>query len=135
MLEKSLRNNDSIVLKTKYGIRTKFFDLQWSRKFFSLSLIFFATISCQKKITNTEILCDDTIKILVKFARAQDIADGIKKAYDEKKAQGTAETYTPIRLKDGRSFRVEKISPENLMKCVLRESEIGVADPRYIRHF
>ncbi len=94
-------------------------------KIFLLLVIFFAIISCVKRTTiNTEILCNDTIKILVKFTRARDVADGIKKALDEKKAQGTSETYTPIRLKDGRSFRVEKISPEELTKCFLRESRM-----------
>jgi hypothetical protein len=105
-------------------------------KFYLLLVIFFATTSCERRATiNTEILCNDTIKILVKFVKARDVADAIKKSVDQKKVQGTAETYTPIRLKDGRSFRVEKISPEDLIKCVLRESKMGVADPSYVRHF
>ena len=106
-------------------------------KFFLLFVIFVVASSCHKKpaTINTEILCNNTIKILVKFARAHDVADAVRKAYDNKKMKGTSETYTAIKLKDGRSFRVEKIQPEDLIKCVLRESEMGVADRGYVRHF
>lgn len=107
---------------------------------FLLFVIFFVVSSCSKKpanatTINTEILCNNTIKILVKFARASDIAEAIQKANYDKKMQGTSETYTAIKLRDGRSFRVEKIPPEDLIKCVLRESKMRVADPGYVRHF
>lgn len=85
--------------------------------------------------TSTEILCPNGSKTLIKFSRLQDVREAIYYAYHSKKAEHTSENYTPIRLADGRSFRIEKVFPEEAIKCFLRETPVGLADPWYIRHF
>jgi hypothetical protein len=105
-------------------------------KIFCLILFFFCLTSCKKEpIFNSEIICPDGKRILVRFARAKDVIEGIQKAHINKKREGTGETYTPIRLPDKRSFRVEKIPPEKMIECQVVESEFGAVDPNYVRHF
>lgn len=106
-------------------------------KFFSLLLLISLATSCWKKeiFFNTEILCPDGQKILVKFARLREMQNAIKAAYLEKKKLNTNYKFTIIRLPGNRSFKIEKIPPEDLAKCFLRESKMGVVDKDYINYF
>ena len=101
-----------------------------------LLLLLLITASCgQEKIYNTEIFCPNKPSILIKFARAKNVKIGIEKAYFKKKRQGTSENYTVISFSDKSSVKIEKISPEEMIKCVLRESRLGAVDRRYVHHF
>lgn len=103
----------------------------------SLMALALATFSCVKKkiYYNTEIFCPDGRKILVKFAREEEIRQAILFADEQKRLLGTREEYTAIRMPHNKSFRIEKISPEKMVKCSLRESPMGVVDKNYVKYF
>jgi hypothetical protein len=103
-------------------------------KFILLILLLGLFTACQKQIFNTEILCPDGSKILVRYSTAEEVRAGIKKAYNEKKKYGTGEDYTAIKMSHQRSFKVEKIAPEEMMKCSLRQSLVGNVEKKYIRY-
>jgi hypothetical protein len=107
-------------------------------KILVLISIFIGTFSCfegRRMGNNTEIFCPDGLKILVKFAMLEDVRAAIVLAYEEKRRKGTSERETVFKLSDGRSFRIEKIPPEKMIKCSLRESRVGEAERYYWRHF
>jgi hypothetical protein len=99
-----------------------------------LALIFFIT-SCKEKIFNTEIFCPDGSRILVKFVRLEELRAAIKAAHFEKKKFSTNYKHTVIKLPGQRSFKIEKIPPEELVNCSVRESRMGVIDKGYVHHF
>lgn len=107
-----------------------------SKIFFSLVLVL-QFIACSDRLPdfNTEIVCQNGSAILVKFVRAKDLRDAINTAYINKKQQKTSEGYTPIRLKDGRSFVLKNLPPEMASSCSLRESKVGHVESSYIHHF
>ena len=98
-------------------------------------IIFVTVFACAKKkperIFNTEILCPNNVNILVKYVRMQDVSDAIKKFLEIKKKGGTSENYTILRFKDKRSLRIEKIPPEKMIQCYLRETDVGIAEQWY----
>ncbi len=114
-----------------------------SDKLKQFSKVFFATFLAAQLVAcsdpppdfNTEIVCPNGAAILVKFIRAKDLREAITTAYADKKALRTSENYTPVRLKDGRSFVLKDFPPEVASSCDLVESEVGKADPSYIHHF
>lgn len=65
----------------------------------------------------------------------EEMKAAIIKADLDKKKFRTSETYTVIRLPGNRSFKVEKISPEEMVHCSLKESPIGEADKKYIHYY
>ena len=101
-------------------------------KFILLILLLGLLTACQKQIFNTEILCPDGSRILVRYSTEEEVRAGIQKAYNEKKKYGTGEDYTAIKMPNQRSFKVEKIAPEEMIKCSLRQSLIGNAKRNYI---
>jgi len=103
-------------------------------KFILLILLLGFFTACQKPIFNTEILCPDGSRILARYSTEEEVRAGIQKAYNEKKKYGTGEDYTVIRMPHQRSFKVEKIAPEEMIKCSLRQSLIGTAERNYIRY-
>jgi hypothetical protein len=70
--------------------------------------------------------------MIIKFAKAQDVKKGIERALFEKQQSHTSETYTAIKFDDGRSIKIEKESPEEAMKCVLRETKYNYVDVIYL---
>jgi len=82
--------------------------------------------------TDTEILCPDGSRILVRYSTEQEVRAGIQRAYNEKKKYGTGEDYTAVKMSNQRSFKIEKIAPEEMIKCSLRQSLIGSAKRNYI---
>lgn len=100
--------------------------------------LLFGLCSCSygnKKIYNTEILCPDGSKILVKFVRLQELKKAIEKADLKKRKEEGRDQHSAIILDDGRSFMIEKRKPEYLVRCALRESEFGVHDKDYVKKF
>ncbi len=89
----------------------------------------------KKVFFNTEIICPGHEGILVRYARLEEIRVAIIKANEDKKFYHTSENYTVIRLPGNRSFKIDKISPEEMLQCSLRESVRGYADPKYIRAY
>ncbi len=96
--------------------------------------LFFIATSCGKKqiITSTEIICPDGSRILVKFSELEEVRRAILNAHAEKKKYGTDDKHTIIKLPGNRSFRIEKIPPEEMIKCSVRESVIGQLDKKYL---
>jgi hypothetical protein len=103
-------------------------------KFILLILLLGLFTACQKQIFNTEILCPDGSRILVRYSNAEEVRFGIQKAYNEKKKYGTGEDYTAVKMPHQRSFKVEKIAPEEMIKCSLRQSLIGTVERDYIHY-
>jgi hypothetical protein len=103
-------------------------------KFILLILLLGFFAACQKPIFNTEILCPNGSRILARYSTEEEVRAGIQKAYNEKKKYGTSEDYTVIKMPNQRSFKVEKIAPEEMIKCSLRQSLIGNAEKNYIRY-
>jgi len=108
-------------------------------KLFSLILLFAALFSCSKGkkfyFYNTEVVCPNGMTVLVKYARLEEVRAAIIKADYDKKFYRTSEAYTIVRLPKNRSFRIEKLPPEEAIKCSLREIEREVVDKTYADYF
>jgi hypothetical protein len=111
-----------------------------------LLILFFCIISCKNIFNskprvpydtpfNTEVLCANGKSVLIKYARLDEVRAAIVKANQDKKIEHTSESYTPIRLPQNRSFRIEKMTPEEALGCSLRETGLGQVDRNYVRHF
>ncbi|MBU6339038.1 MAG: hypothetical protein KGQ36_03595 [Rickettsiales bacterium] len=105
-------------------------------KSFIIALILFTTFSCKKRLpnVNSELICPNTPRVLVKFIREKDLKVAIRNAYLEKKRLNTADTYTAIKLPDGRTMAFRGIPPEIAVTCLIVESYVGFADKRYVYH-
>ncbi len=51
----------------------------------------------------------------------KEVQDSINKDNEDKKRLGTSEDYTLIYASGGRSVKIQKVSPEDILKCSLRE--------------
>jgi len=66
---------------------------------------------------DTQVICPNGLKVLVVFANAKDIKKAMQKAVFDKKRAGSNENYTVIRLPGDRSFKFEKLSPNDALQC------------------
>jgi hypothetical protein len=104
-------------------------------KFLVIVFVSFFTFlgACRhKEIFNTKISCPDGVRILVKYAKADEVRQAIEKADSDKKKYGTSEQYTVIKLPGQRSFKIEKIPPERMINCLLSQIPIDKNDKDYI---
>ncbi len=111
----------------------------------NLVIVFFLTlglVSCTLKVkrpplkvkVNTEIVCSNGDRILIKFARVSDVRIAIEKYSLEKKKNNITGNYTVIKLLDGRSLKIEGMAPDHLQSdCLLNESQYGVVEDNYVR--
>lgn len=101
-------------------------------------IILLSTASCfkltKKQYYHTEILCPNRADILVRYTRADEIRLAIIKANEKKKFFKTSERYTVMSFPGNRSFKIEKMSPEEMLKCYLRELPIANPDKNYTKY-
>jgi hypothetical protein len=90
-------------------------------------LIFFTSCATSKQFYNTEISCPSGLKILVRFTNVFDVRRAIEKAAFDKKKYGTNENYTVVRLPGQRSFKIEKLNPQEALNCVLQDFPVKVS--------
>jgi hypothetical protein len=90
-------------------------------------LIFFASCKTSKQFYNTKISCPSGLKILVRFTNVFDVRRAIEKAAFDKKKYGTNENYTVVRLPGERSFKIEKITPQEALNCTLQDFPVKVS--------
>jgi hypothetical protein len=104
----------------------------------SKSLVILALVllsSCTHgALYNTELYCPGN-KILIRFARADEVRKGIERAMADKKKYGTSENYTVIRMPGNRSFKIEKIPPEDSMRCSMQEFQIEGTYKQYEKYY
>lgn len=107
-----------------------------------LILLLLTINSCgQVMVYDSEISCPNGLRVLIKFARQQDVLAAIKKAAITKKRDGSSENYTVIRLpgtgslSNTRSLRIEKMSPEESLKCRVKETQLGMFSRAYVKKF
>lgn len=101
-------------------------------KFLILILLPLLLDSCGRRhVYNTEILCPSGLKVTVRFATLEQVKYGIEKAYSDKKKYNTNENYTVIGFGYRKSFKIEKLSPEEAMRCSLRQVELSPDDADY----
>jgi len=81
---------------------------------------------------DTEISCDDGLVVLVKYAKMDDVKKGIAAHIEDKKFHETSDNYTAIKFPDGRSFKIDKKSPEETMKCNFRETQYAPVKGKYL---
>lgn len=84
-------------------------------------LIFFVSCKSSQQLYNTQISCPNGLRVLVRFTNVFDVRRAIEKAAFDKKKYGTSENYTVVRLPKQRSFKIEKLSPQEALKCALED--------------
>lgn len=99
-------------------------------------LLLFILVGCKSNPphVNTELICENKFRILVKFVRAEDLKEGIYQSYLKNKREKSKSTYTAVRLKDDRTLAFTQLRPEQAVKCLIQESYLGFADPAYVHH-
>lgn len=101
-------------------------------KLLVLMLLPLVLISCGRRhVYNTEILCPNGLRILVRFASLEQVKAGIDKSYNNKKKYGTHENYTIVGFGYQKSFKIEKLPPEEAVKCSLHQMELSPDDKDY----
>jgi hypothetical protein len=109
--------------------------LSLSKLFFIIFLII-SVFSCKKvEVYSSEIVCPNGFRSIIKFARKDDVVLAIKKAAIAKKRDRSNEDYTVIRLKDKRSLKISKMSPEDSLKCMVYEAKVGEFPKPYVTKF
>lgn len=90
-------------------------------------LIFFLLFSCAQSeaekpgVYHTELICPERDIILIRYSRLEDVRHSIAKSYAFKKKFDSSEGYTVISLPGNRSMKIDKLAPEDAIKCSLRE--------------
>jgi hypothetical protein len=97
------------------------------------TFLLFCLISCKKVIIyETDVFCPNNgLKITVRYTRAKEINEAFINADKEKKFYKTSEQYTVVKLKNNRSFKIDKLSPEDALKCSLNERIFQGVDKNY----
>jgi hypothetical protein len=104
---------------------------------FFYSLLFCALLSAcgpEKIYSNTEIICP-TKRLMVRYANAEQLHKAMEKALADKIKYRTSETYTVIRFSRERSFKIEGIAPEDIVKCDLREYPLSEKELKMIDYY
>ncbi len=101
-------------------------------KFYLFLTLFLVFCAPQKKFYNVEIICSGKPVITIRYTNIKEVQQAILKAEFEKRDEGTSIGYTAIKLPDKRSVQVEKIAPDEMIKCSLREEEIRRPSKNYI---
>jgi len=105
-------------------------------KFAVILLLLLTTNSCGSvDIYNSEIICPNGLRVMVRYARQDEVVRAIQQAALIKKKEDSNENYTVIRLKDRRSLKIEKVPPEDSLKCIVREEYYGRFSKRYVRKY
>jgi hypothetical protein len=106
-------------------------------KFLATALVFLMSVSCLGKVQiyNSEIICPTGLRIMVRFARKDEVVLAIKKAALTKRVERSNENYTVIRLSDKRSLKIEKVTPEDSLKCLVREEFYGNFNKSYVKKY
>ncbi len=105
-------------------------------KLIAILLIALSTFSCGKvDIYNSTVSCPNGLSVSVRFARKNEVIAAIQKAALTKKKDGSSEGYTVIRLRDKRSFKIEKVPPEESLKCLVREEFYGRFSRSYVKKY
>ncbi len=105
-------------------------------KFLAILAIALSSFSCSKvDIYNSTISCPNGLGVVVRFARKDEVVLAIQKAALTKKQDGSSENYTVIKLRDKRSFKIEKVSPEDSLQCFVREDFYGRFGRGYVRKY
>ncbi len=71
-------------------------------------------------MVHTEITCPDRV-ILLKYSSKEEVKKAIRSAVVTKRGLDTGESYTPLKFSKNRSIQIDKMSPEDMMKCSLNE--------------
>jgi hypothetical protein len=98
-------------------------------------LIFNSCYHRRPQLYNTEVICPSGFRVLVKFANLADMKAAIEFALEDKKKYGTSENYTVIRLPKNRSFKLDKLPPEQAIKCALRSFPVKATARDYRVYF
>lgn len=101
-----------------------------------LLLMLLFLFSCRSHLphVNSELICPNRPRILVKFVRAQDLKEAIYASYVKNKNEGNHANYTAFHLKDGRTMAFTQVRPEEAVTCLVQESYLGFADPSYLHY-
>lgn len=89
-------------------------------------LIFLTLFSCKNDLDkpgvyHTELICPEREIILIRYSRLEDVRNSIARSYAKKKSLDGSEEYTVISLPGNRSLKIDKLPPEDAIKCNLRE--------------
>lgn len=95
-------------------------------------LILLTLFSCKSDLDkpgvyHTELICPERGIILIRYSRLEDVRNSIARSYAKKKTLEGSEGYTVISLPGNRSLKIDKLLPEDAIKCNLRE----IFHPRY----
>lgn len=99
-------------------------------------LIFLLLFSCggedleKPGVYHTELICEDHDIILIRYSRLEQVRHAIARSYASKKHLEGSEGYTVISLPGNRSMKIDKLIPEDAIKCNLRE----LFHPRYDKY-
>ena len=70
-------------------------------------------------------------RILIETTNRQEVIKSIQKFIHQKQTQGTAENYTVLRFEDKSSLFIEKIPPEQLINCRIRNVKPEIVKTYY----
>jgi hypothetical protein len=104
-------------------------------KIFLIFVILISFQACKYRVrVNTEVICPNQ-KIMIRFAKSEEVRQAMERALADKKKYGTSENYTVIRLWRNRSFKIEKVAPEDIVKCTLQEHPLSPYDEKIIDYY
>lgn len=89
-------------------------------KFLLIFAVLFLTSCSQKEFFHTEVICSK-VRVLVRFATAEEVKNAIIRAVKKKKKYHGTDRHTVIIFPRNRSFMIKNLFPEEAMQCSLNQ--------------
>ncbi len=84
------------------------------------------------KMYDTQIFCPNGFSVFIRTHDLDGVILAVQRHDFDKRDQGTSEKYTVIRLRDKSSLKIDKISPEEMVDCYVKEADPRIIDPVFI---
>lgn len=106
-------------------------------KLLIIALLGLSLIACSRqprvvKMYDTEIFCPNGFSVFLRTPDLDGVILAVQRHDFDKRDQGTSEKYTVIRLRNKTSLKIDKISPEEMVDCSVKEADPRIIDPVFI---
>ena len=103
-----------------------------------ITLTIFALLCCScgqnREYYYVDVICNERTTVTARYVTIEEVRTAIVKAQIENRVEGTNLGYTALKFPGKRSFRIEKIPPDEAVKCKLRQRFMDKKSKGYIRY-
>lgn len=97
-------------------------------------VIFLLSCGEKREYYYVDIICSGRQIYTARYVTIEEVRSAILKAQIENRIEGTNLGYTALKFSGERSFRIEKVPPDETSKCTLRQRYMDKKSRGYIRY-